>query len=88
MKTNEEILVAIQNIKKDIEFLSKKIGLHDMNLNRLNKKIEGMEDNKSSEQILEAIEELNNEEKQKLLNELFYKYYNNRNLPRMDIDWE
>lgn len=42
----------------------------------------------SAEDILEAIEELNNEEKIKLLNEMFYKYYNNRGLPRTEIDWD
>ncbi|MDK8643790.1 hypothetical protein [Niallia taxi] len=42
----------------------------------------------TAEDILAAIEELRNEEKIKLLNEMFYKYYNNKGLPRTEIDWE
>ena len=42
---------------------------------------------KTAEEILKAIENMDNEEKEKLLYELFFKYYNNRNLPRLEVDW-
>ncbi|MEK3855744.1 hypothetical protein [Cytobacillus sp. FSL H8-0458] len=38
----------------------------------------------TAEQVLQAIEEMDSGERIKLLNELFYLYYNNRSLPRMD----
>jgi hypothetical protein len=42
----------------------------------------------TAEDILEAIDEISNEERWKLLHELYYKYYNNSNLPRLEIDME
>jgi hypothetical protein len=42
----------------------------------------------TAEDILEAIDEISNEERWKLLHELYYKYYNNINLPRLEIDME
>jgi hypothetical protein len=42
----------------------------------------------TAEDILEAIDEISNEERWKLLLELYYKYYNNSNLPRLEIDME
>jgi hypothetical protein len=42
----------------------------------------------TAEDVLEAIEELSNAEKEKLLNELYYKFYNKSGHEKMEIDWE
>ncbi|SFA81807.1 MULTISPECIES: hypothetical protein [unclassified Bacillus (in: firmicutes)] len=100
MKTAEEILnlqQEISNLKKDIEFLSKKVGIHDMYLNRLNKEREEEEEafhtqKYSAEEMMEIVMNLNkwesNEERQNFLTEMFYEFYNNENIPRVEEDWE
>ncbi|MCU1805160.1 hypothetical protein NVV31_07040 [Cytobacillus firmus] len=100
MKTAEEILnlqQEISNLKKDIEFLSKKVGIHDMYLNRLNKEREEKEEQiyskkYTAEEMMEIVMNLNkwesNEERQKFTTEMFYEFYNNENIPRVEEDWE
>jgi len=43
---------------------------------------------RTADEILEAINDLSNEERIKLLDEMFDRYYNNRNIPRAEIDWD
>lgn len=98
MKTAEEILEQeISNIKKDIQFLSKKIGIHDMYLNRINKEREEKEEELyeqkfTAKEMMEKVKNLDkwlsNEERHKFLTEMFYEYYNRSNIPRVDEDWE
>ncbi|PFP22710.1 hypothetical protein COJ96_25235 [Bacillus sp. AFS073361] len=98
MKTAEEILEQkISNIKRDIQFLSGKIVLHDMYLNRINKEREEREEKLheqkyTSEDMMEIVKNLDkwmtNDERNKFLTEVFYEFYNNRNLPRVPGDWE
>jgi hypothetical protein len=42
----------------------------------------------TAEDVLEAIEELNNDERIKLLNELYYKFYNKSGHEKAEVDWE
>lgn len=42
----------------------------------------------TAEDVLEAIEELSNEERIKLLNELYYKFYNKSGHKKVEIVWE
>lgn len=100
MKTAEEILnlqQEISNLKKDIEFLTNKVGIHDMYLNRLNKEREEKEEQiyskkYTAEEMMEIVMNLNkwesNEERQKFTTEMFYEFYNNENIPRVEEDWE
>lgn len=100
MKTAEEILKfqqEISNLKKDIEFLTNKVGLHDLYLNRLNKERDKEEEvyqvqKYSAEEMMEIVMNLkkwkSNEERQKFLSEMFYEFYNNENMPRVEVDWE
>lgn len=102
MNTAEEILnlqQEISNLKKDIEFLSKKVGVHDMYLNRLNKEREREKEEEvfqvqkySAEEMIKIVMNLSkwksNEERQKFLSEMFYEFYNNESIPRVEEDWE
>ncbi|MGD6962723.1 hypothetical protein ACQCVB_11010 [Fictibacillus phosphorivorans] len=42
----------------------------------------------TAEDVLEAIDELSNEEKEKLLQELYYKFYNKSGHEKLEVDWE
>ncbi|MBU8878264.1 hypothetical protein BGM26_04585 [Bacillus sp. FJAT-29790] len=98
MQTAEEILEQeILNIKKDLQFLSRKIGLHDMYLNHINKEMEAKEEQlheqkHTAEEMMEIVKNLDkwmsNDERHKFLTEMFYEFYNNQNLPRVEEDWE
>ena len=98
MKTAEEILEEeILNLKKDIQFLSKNIGIHDMYLNRINKEREEkegqlLEQKYTAEEMMEIVKNLSkwssNEERQKFLSEMFYEFYNPTGMPRVEEDWE
>lgn len=95
MKTSDEILEQeISNIKKDIDFLSKKIGLHDMYLNRLNKEREEQLHGQkyTANEMMEIVKNLDkwvsNEERHNFLTEMFYEFYNRKNIPRVEEDWE
>ncbi|WP_028390545.1 hypothetical protein [Bacillus cihuensis] len=94
MKTAEEILEQeISDIKKDLQFLSRKIGVHDMYLNRINKEMEEKEGQlHTAEEMMEIVKNLekwvSNEERHKFLSEMFYKFYNRSNLPRLPEDWD
>jgi superoxide dismutase len=92
-----ELQHEISNIKQDIEFLSGKIGLHDMYFNRINKEREEAEgdflDKKmTSKEMMRIVMALDkwesNEERQKFLTEMFYEFYNRSNIPRVEEDWE
>ncbi|MGE7601289.1 hypothetical protein ACQKL5_02175 [Peribacillus sp. NPDC097675] len=41
-----------------------------------------------AEEILVIIEKMENEERWKLLDEMFNKYYNNRGIPKTELDLE
>jgi hypothetical protein len=43
---------------------------------------------KTADEVLKAIEDMENDERWKLLLELFYRHFNSSNLPRMEIDME
>ena len=48
-----------------------------------------MEEKKwTTDKLLEIIKDLDNDEREKFLHEMFYEYFNSKNLPRMSIDWE
>ncbi|WHY87576.1 hypothetical protein QNH39_07030 [Neobacillus novalis] len=98
MKTAEENLEQeISNIKKDLQFLSRKIGIHDMYLNRINKEREEAErelhgQKYTAEEMMEIVKNLDkwmsNDERHKFLTDMFYNFYNRSNLPRVPEDWD
>jgi len=42
----------------------------------------------NSEKVLEIIRNMSNEEREKLLVEMFYEHYNSKRIKRLEIDWD
>lgn len=41
----------------------------------------------TAEEVLEIIQNMSNEEREKFLVEMFYKYYNSKGFKRAEVDW-
>jgi hypothetical protein len=42
----------------------------------------------TAEELMKVVKNLENEERIKFLDEMFYEYYNPQGLPRAEIDWD
>lgn len=42
----------------------------------------------TAEELMKIVKEMDNEEREKFLDKMFYEYFNPGNLKRTEIDWE
>ena len=46
-----------------------------------------MEKKIAAEEMMNLVKQMDNEEREKFLHEMFHEYFNTRNLPKREIDW-
>lgn len=92
----EVLIKKVNSYQEKIDAYNEKLEVRDSIINKLAQHIEDpniikacldmLEEKKAVDQILEMIENLENEERWKLLQELFFRYYNNKGIEKGSSD--